>query len=66
MATNFKRWLDSLKPEDFIKDIGSHGSSFILGCERCPLKNDDFCRYNIIEPCDSKLLSWFNSKPRTP
>lgn len=64
MATNFKRWLDSLKPEDFIKDIGSEDSSFILGCELCPIKND-VCRNNPLEPCDSKLLYWFKSKPRT-
>ena len=31
--TNFKRWLNSLKPEDFIDNIGGEDSSFKLGCQ---------------------------------
>ena len=63
--TNFKRWLNSLKPEDFIDNIGKENSSFKLGCENCPIGKSACNRDPFFEPCDSKLLRWFKSKPKT-
>ena len=63
--TNFKRWLNSLKPEDFINNIGEEDSSFKLGCENCPIGKSACNCDPFFEPCDSKLLRWFKSKPRT-
>lgn len=63
--TNFKRWLNSLKPEDFIDNISGEDSSFKLGCENCPIGKIACKRDPFFEPCDSELLSWFKSKPIT-
>lgn len=62
--TNFRRWLNSLKPEDFISSAEEE-PAFKLGCDMCPF-GKEACSRNLFEPCDSKLLHWFNEKPRTP